>query len=77
MSANVLGILFVLGVVGGNLLPPERSYKILMLLPTGTTSHRNVFMPLADALSDRGHEVGNLMQKLKAFLEITVLLKYE
>lgn len=37
--------------------PPERSYKILMLLPTSSISHRNVFMPLATALTERGHKV--------------------
>ncbi|XP_069179905.1 UDP-glycosyltransferase UGT5-like isoform X2 [Procambarus clarkii] len=47
----------VAGVVAGELAPPERSYKILMLLPVTTKSHRNVFMPLAEALADRGHEV--------------------
>ncbi|XP_066941903.1 UDP-glycosyltransferase UGT5-like [Macrobrachium rosenbergii] len=44
----------------GGLLPPERSYKILMLLPMGSKSHRNVFMPLAEALADRGHKVDML-----------------
>nr|XP_045616370.1 UDP-glucosyltransferase 2-like [Procambarus clarkii] len=47
----------VAGVAAGELAAPERSYKILMLLPVTTKSHRNVFMPLAEALADRGHEV--------------------
>ncbi|XP_018018965.1 UDP-glycosyltransferase UGT5 isoform X2 [Hyalella azteca] len=37
--------------------PPERPYKILMLLPVSSRSHRNVFMPLATALTERGHQV--------------------
>ncbi|XP_042233281.1 UDP-glycosyltransferase UGT5-like [Homarus americanus] len=41
----------------GVLSPPERSYKILMLLPVSSKSHRNVFMPIAEALADRGHKV--------------------
>ncbi|XP_069165915.1 UDP-glycosyltransferase UGT5 isoform X1 [Procambarus clarkii] len=41
----------------GLLGPPERSYKILMLLPVATKSHGNVFFPLAEALADRGHEI--------------------
>ncbi|KAF2358362.1 UDP-glucuronosyl/UDP-glucosyltransferase [Trinorchestia longiramus] len=40
-----------------NLEPPERSYEILMLLPSCSRSHRNVFMPLATALTERGHKV--------------------
>ncbi|XP_045599230.1 UDP-glycosyltransferase UGT5 [Procambarus clarkii] len=45
------------GVAAGELAPPERTYKILMLLPVSTKSHRNVFMPIAEALADRGHEI--------------------
>ncbi|XP_076063027.1 UDP-glucosyltransferase 2-like [Oratosquilla oratoria] len=41
----------------GDLPPPERSYKILILLPVASKSHRNVFMPIANALADRGHKV--------------------
>ncbi|XP_076063030.1 UDP-glucosyltransferase 2-like isoform X2 [Oratosquilla oratoria] len=41
----------------GDLPPPERSYKILMLLPVASKSHRNVFLPIANALADRGHEI--------------------
>ncbi|XP_076048216.1 UDP-glycosyltransferase UGT5-like [Oratosquilla oratoria] len=37
--------------------PPDKSYKILMLLPLSSRSHENVFLPLAKALADRGHEV--------------------
>ena len=57
-------LLLLLNEAGGALLPPERSYKILMLVPSASTSHRNVFMPLADALSDRGHEVNRLLQRI-------------
>ena len=40
------------------LLPAaEKPYKILMLLPVASTSHRNVFIPLAKGLADRGHQV--------------------
>ncbi|XP_064112825.1 UDP-glycosyltransferase UGT5-like isoform X5 [Macrobrachium nipponense] len=58
-----LGALFLLvltGTGGADLPPPERSYKILMLLPVGSKSHRNVFMPLVEALADRGHKVDML-----------------
>nr|XP_045604546.1 UDP-glycosyltransferase UGT5-like [Procambarus clarkii] len=47
----------VAGIVAGELAPPERSYKILMLLPVSSKSHRNVFMPLAEALAIRGHKI--------------------
>ncbi|KAK8720020.1 hypothetical protein OTU49_013624 [Cherax quadricarinatus] len=47
----------LMGQVAGELAAPERSYKILMLLPVSTTSHKNFFMPLAEALGDRGHKV--------------------
>ncbi|KAF2356870.1 UDP-glucuronosyl/UDP-glucosyltransferase [Trinorchestia longiramus] len=40
-----------------NLEPPERSYEILMLLPSCSRSHRNVFLPLATGLAERGHKV--------------------
>ena len=44
----------------GNLTPPERSYKILMLLPVSSKSHNNVFQPMAEAMADRGHKVNNV-----------------
>ena len=50
------------------LSPPERSYKILMLLPVSSRSHRNVFLPLAHALVDRGHQVTiNVFLSFKLF----------
>lgn len=49
----------------GNLPPPERSYKILMLLPASSKSHKNVFMALAEALADRGHKVSLILHKIK------------
>ncbi|XP_045123980.1 uncharacterized protein LOC123511938 isoform X2 [Portunus trituberculatus] len=58
---NVI-ILCLLAVVlarntNGGLPPPERSYKILMLLPAASKSHKNVFMAFSEALADRGHKV--------------------
>nr|XP_053656458.1 UDP-glycosyltransferase UGT5-like [Cherax quadricarinatus] len=44
-------------VIKGKLSPPERSYRILMLLPFSSRSHKSVFMPLAVALADRGHKI--------------------
>lgn len=52
----MLAVALVRGATG-DLPPPERSYNILMLLPVGSKSHRNVFMPMAEALADRGHKV--------------------
>jgi hypothetical protein len=49
-----------LQAVGAALSPPERSYNILMLLPVSSKSHRNVFMPLATALTQRGHRVNSM-----------------
>ncbi|KAK8399519.1 hypothetical protein O3P69_003537 [Scylla paramamosain] len=43
--------------VAGLLPPPQKTYSILMLLPYWGKSHRNVFMPLSEALADRGHKV--------------------
>ncbi|XP_064112827.1 UDP-glycosyltransferase UGT5-like isoform X2 [Macrobrachium nipponense] len=57
---SVLLLLISTWTGGADLLPPERSYKILMLLPIGSKSHRNVFIPLAEALADRGHKVDML-----------------
>ncbi|KAK8724695.1 hypothetical protein OTU49_011227 [Cherax quadricarinatus] len=50
----------------GKLSPPERSYKILMLLPVSSKSHKNVFMPLAEALADRGHKIVMLTNQPKS-----------
>lgn len=52
----VLVIMLLEGTLG-ELAPPERSYRILMLLPISSKSHRNVFMPVAKALADRGHKI--------------------
>ncbi|XP_045616802.2 UDP-glucosyltransferase 2 [Procambarus clarkii] len=58
MKLPILCLLAVAaGGAGGVLTPPHRSYRILMLLPIASISHRNVFMPLATALADRGHQV--------------------
>lgn len=45
------------GSAWGDLPQPERSYKILMLLPISSKSHNRVFLPVAEALADRGHKV--------------------
>ncbi|XP_066987462.1 UDP-glycosyltransferase UGT5-like [Macrobrachium rosenbergii] len=50
-------LLLALGWTAGELPPPERSYKILMVLPVSSISHRNVFLPLAKALAERGHKI--------------------
>ncbi|XP_037780320.1 uncharacterized protein LOC119576750 [Penaeus monodon] len=47
----------LLGVAAADLPPPERQYNILFLLPMSSTSHRNIFMSVADALAERGHKV--------------------
>ncbi|XP_071524054.1 UDP-glycosyltransferase UGT5-like [Panulirus ornatus] len=53
----VLAVLGGIGCVLGSLPPPQKSYKILMLLPMSSKSHRDLFLPLAEALADRGHKV--------------------
>ena len=35
----------------------DEKYKILMLLPFASKSHRNVFIPIAEGLADKGHKV--------------------
>ncbi|XP_042858862.1 UDP-glycosyltransferase UGT5-like [Penaeus japonicus] len=47
----------LLGAAVADLPPPERHYDILILLPMSSTSHRNIFMPVAEALAERGHKV--------------------
>ncbi|KAK7069026.1 hypothetical protein SK128_007339 [Halocaridina rubra] len=61
---NAVRLLTLCLLVGPNITlgsislePPERSYKILILIPSSPHSHRNVFIPLAEALADRGHQV--------------------
>ncbi|XP_068217267.1 UDP-glycosyltransferase UGT5-like isoform X3 [Palaemon carinicauda] len=58
-SAALLLLMWT-GIGGAGLPPPERSYKVLVLLPVGSKSHRNVFMPLVEALADRGHKIDML-----------------
>ncbi|XP_069163517.1 UDP-glycosyltransferase UGT5-like [Procambarus clarkii] len=60
MRVQVMMMVVVMVMAGGvlaTLKPPERSYKILMLLMASSPSHRNVFVPIAEALADRGHQV--------------------
>ncbi|XP_042858863.1 uncharacterized protein LOC122244975 [Penaeus japonicus] len=47
----------LLSAAVADLPPPERHYDILILLPMSSTSHRNIFMPVAEALAERGHKV--------------------
>ncbi|XP_050729340.1 UDP-glycosyltransferase UGT5-like isoform X2 [Eriocheir sinensis] len=56
MALCILAAALMRGAAG-DLTPPERSYKILMLLTSSSKSHKNVFMPFAEALADRGHKV--------------------
>ncbi|XP_063606320.1 UDP-glycosyltransferase UGT5-like [Penaeus indicus] len=51
----------LLCVAAADLPPPERQYSILFLLPMSSTSHRNIFMSVADALAERGHKVTMLI----------------
>ncbi|KAG0730428.1 UDP-glucuronosyltransferase 2B7 [Chionoecetes opilio] len=59
MKAVALCMLtFVLvGRTTGDLQPPERSYKILVLIPVTFESHTHVFKPLLEALAARGHKI--------------------
>ncbi|KAG0730426.1 UDP-glucuronosyltransferase 2B28 [Chionoecetes opilio] len=59
MKAVALCMLaFVLvGRTTGDLQPPERSYKILVLIPVTFKSHTIVFKPLLEALAARGHNI--------------------
>lgn len=47
----------LVGSATGVLQLPQRPYKNLMLLAAASRSHRNVFMPLVNALADRGHKI--------------------
>ncbi|XP_069996425.1 UDP-glycosyltransferase UGT5 [Penaeus vannamei] len=55
--ALTLFLVALVGVALGKLAPLERPYKILMLLPLGSMSHKNFFTSVADALGERGHKV--------------------
>ncbi|XP_063840631.1 UDP-glycosyltransferase UGT5-like isoform X5 [Scylla paramamosain] len=44
-------------IAAGDLPSPDRSYKILVLIPVAFKSHRNVFLPLVESLADRGHKI--------------------
>lgn len=53
-----LGILWALsGSALGELAPLEKPYKILVLIPVSSWSHREVILPVVEALADRGHEM--------------------
>ena len=71
----VLAVLLV-GRVTGDLPPPERSYRILMLLPAAPKSHRIVFMALSNALVDRGHKVGHCVRHSGVISDINNLSLY-
>ncbi|XP_042887611.1 UDP-glycosyltransferase UGT5-like [Penaeus japonicus] len=45
------------GAALGELPPLERPYRILMLLPVGSKSHKVFFTSVADVLGERGHQV--------------------
>ncbi|XP_063840614.1 UDP-glycosyltransferase UGT5-like isoform X2 [Scylla paramamosain] len=45
------------GRASGDVPLPERSYKILMLLPVSSRSHMNIIVALAEALAQRGHKI--------------------
>ncbi|XP_069959583.1 UDP-glycosyltransferase UGT5 [Cherax quadricarinatus] len=68
MKSTTMCVLVVMlvGSIMGKLSPPERSYKILMLLPVSSRSHRNIFNPLAEALADRGHKIVMLTNQPKS-----------
>jgi len=53
----VLCLVVAAGSLTHGLPPPEKPANILMLLPFSSKSHRNVFMPLATALTQRGHKI--------------------
>ncbi|KAF2345481.1 hypothetical protein FHG87_023763, partial [Trinorchestia longiramus] len=59
MNKALVLVLLLAGVLVADaaLPPPEQLYNFLMLLPMSSKSHRNVFMPLATALTQRGHKV--------------------
>ncbi|XP_076057693.1 UDP-glycosyltransferase UGT5-like [Oratosquilla oratoria] len=60
LSANVLVVLGILAVAPlclSDLPPPDDTFNILMLLPVASKSHRNLFLPLAKGLADRGHKI--------------------
>ncbi|KAK8744542.1 hypothetical protein OTU49_000857, partial [Cherax quadricarinatus] len=59
MNLGILCALLMAAVASaeGTLSPPEKSYKILMLFPVGSRSHKNIFMALAEALAQRGHKI--------------------
>lgn len=58
---RVLVAVALMGGVAGKLLPPQGSYKVLMLLPVSARSHRSVFVAVAEALAERGHQVRSEM----------------
>ncbi|XP_042861922.1 UDP-glucosyltransferase 2-like [Penaeus japonicus] len=45
------------GAALGELPPLERPYRILMLLPVGSKSHKVFFTSVADVLGERGHKI--------------------
>nr|XP_045622222.1 UDP-glucosyltransferase 2-like [Procambarus clarkii] len=72
MKLTTVCVLVAVLVVGtnGDLASPERSYKILMLLPVSTNSHRTLFMCLAEALADRGHKISAQFPELPPLLDL-------
>ncbi|KAK3860903.1 hypothetical protein Pcinc_033083 [Petrolisthes cinctipes] len=57
LGVVVVVVVMMVGGVLGDLPPPEAPYKILMLLPVSTKSHKNIFMALAETLADRASQL--------------------
>ena len=44
-------------LAAADLPPPESSYNVLVLLPSGPLSHLFLYLPMAEELAKRGHKV--------------------
>lgn len=63
VCATSTGVAGGVGAVVEDLPPPEKSYRILMLLPISCSSDVEVFMSYAEALAYRGHRIVMLVNQ--------------
>lgn len=71
----ILAAAFLCGV-SGKFTHPDKTYKILMVFPFASKSHKNMMMAVAEALADRGHKVRRTIFTAKKHWLIIICLIY-
>lgn len=62
---TAIALLAASSVVSLEQVTPDRAYNFLMMTPVSSSSHRHIFMPLATALTERGHNVSHFAKYIR------------